>query len=31
MSNEFNESFIKTLGERDTLAVKEYRLTYSIK
>lgn len=31
MHNEFNESFIKTLTERDTLAIKEYRLTYSIK
>lgn len=29
--NEFNESFIKTLTERDTLAIKEYRLTYSTK
>lgn len=29
--NQFNESFIKTLGERDTLAVKEYRLMYSQK
>lgn len=29
--NQFNESFIKTLGERDTLAVKEYRLMYSLK
>ncbi|WP_353127242.1 hypothetical protein [Parapedobacter pyrenivorans] len=31
ISNEFNESFIKTLTERDTLAIKEYRLIYSIK
>lgn len=31
ISNEFNESFIKTLTERDTLAIKEYRLKYSIK
>jgi len=31
ISNEFNESFIKTLTERDTLAIKEYRLIYSSK
>ncbi|MBK1439848.1 hypothetical protein JHJ32_07625 [Parapedobacter sp. ISTM3] len=31
ISNEFNESFIKTLTERDTLAIKEYRLKYSMK
>ncbi|MBE8722717.1 hypothetical protein [Sphingobacterium pedocola] len=31
VSNEFNELFIKTMTERDTLAIKEYRLTYSIK
>lgn len=31
LSNEFNESFIKTLNERDTLAIKEYRLRYSIR
>lgn len=31
ISNEFNESFIKTLTERDTLAIKEYRLIYSVK
>lgn len=31
MSNEFNESFIQTLTERDTLAIKEYRLKYSVK
>lgn len=31
MHNELNESFIETLTARDTLAVKEYRLKYSIK
>lgn len=31
VSNEFNEAFIKTMTERDTLAIKEYRLLYSIK
>ena len=29
--NEFNESFVQTLTQNDTLAVKEYRLKYSVK
>ena len=29
--NQFNEAFIKTLAAHDTLAVKEYRLKYSVK
>lgn len=29
--NEFNESFVQTLTQKDTLAVKEYRLKYSVK
>ncbi|HTG56208.1 MAG TPA: hypothetical protein VL943_08075, partial [Niabella sp.] len=29
--NQFNELFIKTLGARDTLAIKEYRLKYVAK
>lgn len=31
VSNEFNEAFIKTMTARDTLAIKEYRLRYSMK